>query len=109
MEQKPLRVTRAVVLVAQALLEKHDEQQWGYDVAQRAGVSSNALYQVLNRFHERGWLADGWEEVDRAKKRPARRYYTITPNGMARLGALLAHAAQDRRFAGLNLNPGIAQ
>ncbi len=108
-EHKPLRVNRTVVLVAQALLEKADEEQWGYDVAQRAGVSSNSLYQVLARFHERGYLADGWEEVDPAAKRPPRRYYKITPNGMARLGALLAHAAQDSRFAGLNLNPGLAQ
>jgi len=108
-EQKPLRVNHTVVLVAQALMEKADEQQWGYDVAQRAGVNSNALYQVIRRFHERGWLEDGWEQVDPAEKRPPRRYYTITPNGMARLGALLAHAAQDRRFAGLNLNPGLAQ
>lgn len=108
-EQKPLRVTRAVVLVAQALLEKADERQWGYEVAQRAGVSSNALYQVLGRFHERGYLADGWEEVDPAAKRPPRRYYTITPNGLSRLGAILAHASQDKRFTGLNLNPGLAQ
>ena len=108
-EEKPLRITRAVVLVAQALLDKADERQWGYDVAQRAGVSSNALYQVLGRFYERGYLADGWEDVDPAEKRPPRRYYTITPDGLARLGAILAHARQDRRFAGLNLNPGLAQ
>lgn len=108
-EQKPLRVTRAVVLVALALLEKPDERQWGYDVAQRAGVNANALYQILGRFHERGYLTDGWEDMDPAEKRPPRRYYTITPNGMARLGAILAHASQDRRFAGLNLKPGLAQ
>jgi PadR family transcriptional regulator PadR len=109
MEHKPLRTTRALVQVAAALMEQPHERQWGYDLAHRAGVSSNALYQVLARMHERDWLADGWEEVDPTSKRPPRRYYTITPNGMARLGALLAHASRDKRFAGLNLNPGLAQ
>lgn len=104
-----MRITRTVVLVAAALMEQPHERQWGYDLSQRAGVSSNALYQVVARFHERGWLADGWEKVDPAAKRPPRRYYTITANGMARLGALLADASRDRRFTELNLNPGLAQ
>ena len=108
-EHKPLRITRTVVLVAAALMEHPQERQWGYDLARRAGVSSNALYQVVGRFHERGWLADGWEKVNPAAKRPPRRYYTITPNGSARLGALLAHAARDSRFTGLKLNPGLGQ
>ena len=108
MEHRPLRVTRTVVLIAAALMEQPLAKQWGYDLARRAGVSSNALYQVVARFHERGWLADGWEAVNPAAKRPPRRYYTITPDGMARLGALLAHAARDRRFAGLNVEPRLA-
>lgn len=109
MAHKPLRMTHALVQVAAALMEEPHERHWGYGLAQRSGVSSNALYQVLARMHERGWLADGWEQVDPDAKRPPRRYYTITPNGMARLGALLADAARDRRFTALNLKPGLAQ
>jgi PadR family transcriptional regulator PadR len=109
MEHKPLRTTRTVVLIAAALMEQPHDKHWGYALARRAGVSSNALYQVVRRFHQRGWLADGWEEVDPDAKRPPRRYYTITPDGMARLSALLLHAARDRRFEGLNLTPGLAR
>lgn len=108
-EPKPLRMTHALVQVAAALMEEPHERHWGYDLAQRAGVSSNALYQILARMHEREWLEDGWEQDDPEAKRPPRRYYTITSNGMARLGALLANAARDRRFAALNIKPGLAQ
>lgn len=109
MDEKPLRVTETLVQVAAALLERPDERQYGYDLSKRADVNSNALYQVLGRMYERGWLHDGWEQVDPKVKRPPRRYYTITPNGLARLGALVADASRDRRFAALNLKPGMAQ
>lgn len=109
MPEKPLRMTHTLVQVAAALMEKPHDKHYGYELAQRAGVNANALYGALKRMHDRAWLEDGWEEVDHNAKRPPRRYYTITPNGMARLGALLAHASQDRRFAGLNLEPGLAQ
>ena len=109
MDEKPLRTTKALVQVAVALMEEPNERHYGYDLAKRAGVNSNALYQVLGRLVERQWLAAAWAQVPEDAKRPPRRYYTITQNGMARLGALLAHAAQDRRFAGLNLKPGLAQ
>jgi PadR family transcriptional regulator PadR len=108
-EQQPLRMTHALVQVAAALLESPHEQHYGYDLAQRAGVNSNALYQVLARMHERRWLEDGWEQGKPGAKGPRRRYYTITPNGMARLGALLADASRDRRFSALNLKPGLVQ
>jgi len=108
-EHKPLRLTNALVEVAAALVEKHEERHWGYELAKRTNVKPNALYGVLTRLHERDWLSDGWEEVPAEEKRPPRRYYQVTPLGLARLGALLAQASQDRRFARLYLRPGIAQ
>lgn len=104
-EQKPLRMTHTLVKAAAALMEQPHEQHWGYDLAPRAGVNSNALYQVLERMYARDWLDDRWEQIDPREKRPPRRYYTITPNGMAHLDALLAKAARDPRFAALNLKP----
>jgi PadR family transcriptional regulator PadR len=97
-----MRKTHALVQVALALMETPRERHWGYDLSRRAGVRSGALYPILHRMLDEGWLTDGWEEipVDR-KKRPPRRYYELTDLGLTELGGLVASAQTDRRFAGL--------
>ena len=48
---------------------------------------------------EEEWLTDGWEDASEVKEgRPARRYYVLTDEGMARLGAILHRAHSDSRF-----------
>jgi PadR family transcriptional regulator, regulatory protein PadR len=61
------------------------------------------MYPLLQRMLDEGWLADGWEDrvqVGEAK-RPPRRYYELTDEGKIALGALLAEARSDSRFAPL--------
>jgi PadR family transcriptional regulator PadR len=106
-----MRKTHALVQVAVVLLEDPRGKHWGYDTGKKAGVRSGVLYPILGRLLDEGWVTDGWEDhqVAAAEGRPPRRYYRLTSLGIARLGALLAEAATDRRFAGLNLKPGLAQ
>jgi PadR family transcriptional regulator PadR len=103
-----MRKTHALVQVAQALLEDPREKHWGYDISKRSGVRPGVLYPILARMLDENWVTDGWEEAT-VKGRPRRRYYEITDLGLARLGGLLAEAAIEKRFASLNLKPGMAQ
>jgi PadR family transcriptional regulator PadR len=95
-----MRKTHALVQVALALLdEDFDRHQWGYDLGKRAGVRSGVLYPILQRLLEAGWLHDGWETEAEARGRPRRRYYDLTGEGRRELGALVAEAATEPRFA----------
>jgi PadR family transcriptional regulator PadR len=64
----------------------------GYDVvsqiADRSGgeiqVDDGALYQSLHRMREKGWIAAEWGHAESGKRA---RFYELTPEGRARLGA----------------------
>ncbi|MDY7102134.1 MAG: helix-turn-helix transcriptional regulator [Actinomycetota bacterium] len=97
-----MRRTHNLIQILNAILDTDGDRVWGYDLQKRAAVRSGALYPVLRRLHEQGWLEDGWEDpAEIAEARPPRRYYTVTPDGHARIRELLADAAADRRFAGI--------
>ena len=65
------------------------------------------MYPVLQRMLDEGWLADGWEDQAHPGKgkRPPRRYYEVTNEGRIALGALVADARHDARFARLAGGP----
>jgi PadR family transcriptional regulator PadR len=101
-----MRLTHATVQVAIALMSDQAGQHWGYELSKQAKVRSGAMYPILGRMLDEGWLTDGWEdEADTGGNRPPRRYYELTDRGRHELGALLADAAADGRFAML---PGLA-
>jgi PadR family transcriptional regulator, regulatory protein PadR len=96
-----MRRTYALVQVAIALMADASGRHWGYDLSKRSGVRSGVMYPLLQRMLDEGWLADGWEnqaQTGRAK-RPPRRYYELTDAGKAALGAVIAEARRDARFA----------
>ena len=61
------------------------------------------MYPLLQWMLDEGWLTDGWEDQARTgrAKRPPRRYYELTDAGKAALGAVIAEARRDARFAPL--------
>jgi PadR family transcriptional regulator PadR len=97
-----VRKTHSLIQVSVALMADPRGRHWGYDLSRRCGVRSGVLYPTLQRMLDQGWLRDGWEDPgpDRAK-RPPRRYYELTEQGMAELGALLSAAQDDARFRSL--------
>src|SRR5215475_14389202 len=96
-----MRRTYALVQVAIALMTDASVRHWGYELSKLSGVRSGVMYPLLQRMLDQGWLADGWEDqaqVGKAK-RPPRRYYELTDEGKIALGALVAEARHDARFA----------
>lgn len=101
-----MRRTHALVQVAIAMLDNPTGKHWGYQLSKASGVRSGVLYPILTRMLAEGWLVDGWEDAKVNKgKRPPRRYYELTDEGLLALGGVLATARDDARFVGL---PGLA-
>lgn len=99
-----MKVTHALVLVVMAILDMDREGEgriWGYALSKRSGVRSGVLYPQLDRMMIEGWLDDHWEDHDQSRKRPPRRYYTLTDEGRRQFGAILAAARPQQRFAGI--------
>lgn len=100
-----MKVTHSLVLVAVAILQMDQEDDgriWGYGLSKKSGVRSGVLYPQLDRMLGEGWLEDHWEEHAEEKKRPPRRYYTLTSKGRSNLGAVVRRAESEQRFAGIN-------
>lgn len=94
-----MRTTYSLVQLAIALMSDASAKHWGYQLSKASGIRSGVMYPMLSRMLDEGWLEDGWEEGDPSKKkRPPRRYYTLTNRGRIELGAILQEARADRRF-----------
>jgi PadR family transcriptional regulator PadR len=96
-----------LVAVAAALMSDPGGRHWGYELSRQSRVRSGVMYPVLRRMLDEGWLADGWEDQAEAgrEKRPPRRYYEVTELGRSELGALVARARADGKFARLAGDP----
>jgi len=86
-----IRVTLPTALVLSAFLEGPAEGLYGLQVIRATGMKSGAIYPILRRLEDRGWLTSEWERGfdPRSGGRPARRYYRLTPGGAERARPLL--------------------
>ena len=84
-------------LVLHALLTDPSEELYGVEIGQAAGLPSGTVHPILAWLETVGWLESRWEEIDaRVEGCPARRYYRLTPNGLALARAALARAYTAR-------------
>ncbi len=65
--------------------------RYGFDVIDVTGLPSGTVYPALGRLERDGFLRSAWEDLEAAhrEKRPPRRYYTVTREGLAALNAAL--------------------
>jgi PadR family transcriptional regulator PadR len=92
------RMTIPTQLVLQVLLADLDEERYGYEIGEAAGLASGTVHPILARLEGAGWLASRWEDVDsKAAGRPARRYYRLTAGGAQSARDALARAHRSRR------------
>jgi PadR family transcriptional regulator PadR len=77
------RMTTSVLKVVSAMLTDVTAERYGLDLMHDTGLASGTLYPILVRLERAGWVASHWEDIDPiAEGRPARRYYTLTPQGV---------------------------
>ncbi|MEV4756693.1 PadR family transcriptional regulator [Micromonospora sp. NPDC049559] len=91
-----VRVTTAVARVLAAFLADPAAERYGLDLIGATGLPSGTIYPILVRLEQAGWVDRAWEEIDPvAAGRPARRYYRLTADGLARARVELAALHQQ--------------
>jgi DNA-binding PadR family transcriptional regulator len=63
----------------------------GFDIIDATGLPGGTVYPALTRMERAGFLVSDWEEVEaaRAEKRPPRRNYAVTREGLAAMNDAL--------------------
>jgi PadR family transcriptional regulator PadR len=91
-----INLTPAMVRVLQEFLKEPARRRFGMEIMRAAKVSSGSLYPALARLERAGWITGETEDIDPKKEgRPARRYYTMTADGV-RSARLDLAALSDR-------------
>lgn len=86
-------------LVLQALSLGH---RYGFEIMRVTDLPSGTVYPILRRLEGQGMARSAWEDEDEAHsdRRPARRYYQLTPEGRGALEAARQRVMdQGRLFA----------
>jgi DNA-binding PadR family transcriptional regulator len=95
-----MRITTAVARVLAALVEEPAADRYGLELVAGTGLPTGTLYPILVRLERAGWVGATWEDIDPvAAGRPARRYYRLTPDGLARARVELAALHRQLRPA----------
>jgi DNA-binding PadR family transcriptional regulator len=85
---KPLSLSAVAVLDAVARRIRH-----GFDIMDATGLPSGTVYPILGRLERDGYVRSRWEAQTTAsrEKRPPRRYYEVTADGVKALARSIAH------------------
>jgi PadR family transcriptional regulator PadR len=96
---KSLSIAALTVLHAVASGVQH-----GFDIIDETGLPGGTVYPALSRLERDGFVKSEWQPVEeaRAAKRPPRRYYRITAEGVRILNDAIArvHALKPVRLPG---------
>ena len=91
------RMTIPTQRVLKALLADPPAELYGIEIGDAAHLPSGTVHPILARLEGLGWVESRWEEIDpSAAGRPARRYYRLTPDGVAAARSALARAYRGR-------------
>jgi PadR family transcriptional regulator, regulatory protein PadR len=78
-----------------------DDELYGLKIAQNAGRKTGSVYPILARLEEAAWVESCWERDERGDRGPRRRFYRLSPEGLAAARALLAeHRGTVRQRTG---------
>jgi DNA-binding PadR family transcriptional regulator len=104
-----VKVTMTVARVLRVFLEDPTAPCYGLELMKATGLPSGSLYPVLARLERAGWVRSVREQIDPvAEGRPARRYYELTPDGLAAARCELAAVVEELRPPG-RVMPGYLQ
>ena len=79
-----VRLSLGTVMVLHALARGC---KYGFDVMEETGLTSGTIYQALEKLEGLGYAVSEWEDgrIAQHEKRPARRYFEITHEGLIAL------------------------
>jgi PadR family transcriptional regulator PadR len=93
-----VKVTTTVAKVLRVFLEDPKAARYGLELMRATGLPSGSLYPVLARLERAGWVQSKREKVDPvAVGRPPRRYYELSPEGLAGARYELAALSEQLR------------
>ncbi|MEU4546422.1 PadR family transcriptional regulator [Nonomuraea dietziae] len=94
-----MTITRQMVLGA--FLEAPDREFYGLELMNTTGLASGTIYPILGWLDALGWVESRHEdpEVGIREKRPTRRYYRLTADGLKSGRAAMAKAHRSNRPA----------
>ena len=86
-------MTRSTQEILTALIGHAARDQHGADICAETGLSRGITYPVLARLEALRWVDSGWEQPPvRQQGWPRRRYYRLSPYGLAMARGALATA-----------------
>ena len=89
-----MRMTGSTLAVLDVLASEPDQERYGLEIAEQAGVATGTLYPILLRLEKEGWAAGTWETIDESQEgRRRRRYYRLTALGVREARRALAGRA----------------
>jgi PadR family transcriptional regulator PadR len=98
------RLTQQTLKVLGALMSGHARELSGAEIAKVSKLSSGTLYPILYRLEEFGWLDSRWEAGDPvALRRPRRRYYRITAEGVKKVREVVRELTPTARGLAWNI------
>jgi PadR family transcriptional regulator, regulatory protein PadR len=101
------RMTLTLQLVLRAMLADPEQEMYGLQICQEAGLPSGTIHPILARLEGLRWVESRWEDADpQHEGRPRRRYYRFTQDGAERARVALAQATTST--ASLRLTPRAA-
>ena len=62
----------------------------GWEIMKLTRRSGPTVYGTIDRLEDAGWITGRWEQENPEPNRPRRRFYRLTPNGVAEVRKLLA-------------------
>ena len=85
----PSSLSHAATAVLQTVAQGY---QHGFDIIRVTGLPSGTVYPALRRLEEARYLTSAWEDphVAQDARRPARKYYDVTPSGREALAEAVA-------------------
>jgi len=89
---EPNRVTGPLLDVLEVFLRAFEDkvELHGWAIMKMTKRSGPTVYGVLDRLEDAGWITGRWEEQHPESNKPRRRFYELTPTGVAAAQALLA-------------------
>jgi PadR family transcriptional regulator, regulatory protein PadR len=98
------RITPATLDVLEALLTT-EEDCYGLKIARDAKRKTGSVYPILARLEEAGWVESWWEHDERDERGPRRRFYRLSPSGIAATRMVLAERRTSSQRSGHSLAP----